>query len=240
MKDRFDLVMFSESFQYITLDTVLGDAMRRHRCPAGTYLICDFFKTGAPGKSVIGGGHPVAKFEAALQKSGLEVLEDIDITRETAPNLDLVDQMGRELLYPTFNLIGYAFGSNHPWLAKISALEVPQKARQDPSQVSRRRAQREKLRAAQGVPPAAAEASGPNIGMAWWGKALGGAFGFLIGGPLGALAGIAFGHSFDRGLKGLDGGEHVAEQERIQAAFFHCNLLGDGLHRQGRRPGHAR
>ena len=44
---------------------------------------------------------------------------DIDITRETAPNLDLVDQMGRELLYPTFNLIGYAFGSNHPWLAKI-------------------------------------------------------------------------------------------------------------------------
>ena len=56
--------------------------------------------------------------------------------------------------------------------------------------------------------------------MAWWGKALGGAFGFLIGGPLGALMGIAFGHSFDRGLKGLDSGEHVAEQERIQAAFF--------------------
>jgi hypothetical protein len=27
--------------------------------------------------------------------------------------------MGRELLLPTFNLIGYAFGSNHPWLAKL-------------------------------------------------------------------------------------------------------------------------
>ena len=117
-EERFDLVMFSESFQYITLNTVLGDAMRRIG-PGGYILICDFFKTGAPGKSVIGGGHPVAKFDAALEKSGLEVLEDIDITRETAPNLDLVDQMGRELLYPTFNLIGYAFGSNHPWLAKI-------------------------------------------------------------------------------------------------------------------------
>ena len=56
--------------------------------------------------------------------------------------------------------------------------------------------------------------------MAWWGKALGGAFGFVIGGPLGALMGIAFGHSFDRGMSGLGAGEVGADQERIQAAFF--------------------
>ncbi|MGD2173156.1 MAG: class I SAM-dependent methyltransferase [Gammaproteobacteria bacterium] len=116
--DKFDLVMFSESFQYITLDTVLRDASRRLD-PGGYILICDFFKTGAPGRSVIGGGHPVDKFDAVLQKSGLEVLEDIDITAETAPNLDIVDQMGRDLFHPTFQLIGYAFSSNHPWLAKL-------------------------------------------------------------------------------------------------------------------------
>jgi SAM-dependent methyltransferase len=124
--DLFDLVMFSESFQYITLDTVLDDA-RRRLVPGGHILICDFFKTGAPGKSVIGGGHPVDKFDRVLKKSGLEVLEDIDITRETAPNLDLVDQMGRELFYPTFKLIGYAFGSNHPWLAKLLAWKYRRK-----------------------------------------------------------------------------------------------------------------
>lgn len=56
--------------------------------------------------------------------------------------------------------------------------------------------------------------------MAWWGKALGGAFGFLIGGPLGALMGIAFGHGFDRGLGKLDDDSAPAGQERIQAAFF--------------------
>jgi DnaJ like chaperone protein len=56
--------------------------------------------------------------------------------------------------------------------------------------------------------------------MAWWGKALGGAFGFMIGGPLGALMGIAFGHSFDRGLGSLGQGEWGEDQERIQAAFF--------------------
>lgn len=57
--------------------------------------------------------------------------------------------------------------------------------------------------------------------MAWWGKALGGAFGFMIGGPLGALMGIAFGHNFDRGMKGLgDTSWAGADQERVQAAFF--------------------
>ncbi|MEE8364978.1 MAG: co-chaperone DjlA [Gammaproteobacteria bacterium] len=57
--------------------------------------------------------------------------------------------------------------------------------------------------------------------MAWWGKALGGAFGFMIGGPLGALMGIAFGHNFDRGLKGLgDSSWQGADQGRVQAAFF--------------------
>ena len=56
--------------------------------------------------------------------------------------------------------------------------------------------------------------------MSWWGKALGGAFGFMIGGPLGALMGIAFGHSFDRGMGKLEGVDWGEDQERIQAAFF--------------------
>jgi len=56
--------------------------------------------------------------------------------------------------------------------------------------------------------------------MSWWGKALGGAFGFMIGGPLGALMGIAFGHNFDRGIGSLVHGGSSSDNERIQAAFF--------------------
>lgn len=57
--------------------------------------------------------------------------------------------------------------------------------------------------------------------MAWWGKALGGAFGFMIGGPLGALMGIAFGHNFDRGMRSLDDADwQSGGQDRVQAAFF--------------------
>ncbi len=57
--------------------------------------------------------------------------------------------------------------------------------------------------------------------MAWWGKALGGAFGFMIGGPLGALMGIAFGHNFDRGMNSMgDADWQVGSQDRVQAAFL--------------------
>ncbi len=59
--------------------------------------------------------------------------------------------------------------------------------------------------------------------MSWWGKVIGGTFGFALGGPLGAMLGAALGHSFDKGLSGIDQSEAFAspaENEKIQAAFF--------------------
>ena len=56
--------------------------------------------------------------------------------------------------------------------------------------------------------------------MSWWGKVAGGAFGLMVGGPLGAVLGAALGHSFDRGLHGIEAGGGVSAQERAQAAFF--------------------
>jgi DnaJ like chaperone protein len=57
--------------------------------------------------------------------------------------------------------------------------------------------------------------------MAWWGKLIGGTFGFMLGGPLGAALGAVLGHSFDKGLGQMDsGGGPSGDPERIQAAFF--------------------
>lgn len=58
--------------------------------------------------------------------------------------------------------------------------------------------------------------------MGWWGKLVGGALGFALIGPIGALLGAALGHSIDKGIKDL---EHVHpddlnNQEGTQAAFF--------------------
>ena len=57
--------------------------------------------------------------------------------------------------------------------------------------------------------------------MSWWGKVIGGAFGFMFGGALGAVLGAAFGHQFDKGVKRV-GDEHSApgDTERVQLAFF--------------------
>jgi SAM-dependent methyltransferase len=54
--NRYDLVLFSESFQYTDLCRSLENTSCCLRA-AGYLLICDFFKVNATGKSVIGGGH---------------------------------------------------------------------------------------------------------------------------------------------------------------------------------------
>lgn len=54
--------------------------------------------------------------------------------------------------------------------------------------------------------------------MSWWGKVIGGGFGFMFGGPLGALAGMALGHQFDKGLNLAE--LEPGNPERVQLAFF--------------------
>ena len=58
--------------------------------------------------------------------------------------------------------------------------------------------------------------------MTWWGKIAGGTFGFMVGGPLGALLGVAFGDYLVGGRKNknLDDSLGFGTRERVQSAFF--------------------
>jgi SAM-dependent methyltransferase len=90
--DRFDLCLFSESFQYIPLNIALGKA-RDLVEPAGHILIADCFRSEAfrgGGKvRIVGGGHGIGAFRQQVEHFGLDVLHDEDITESVAPSIDL-------------------------------------------------------------------------------------------------------------------------------------------------------
>jgi SAM-dependent methyltransferase len=115
---HYDLVLFSESFQYIPLGESLPRSVALLKA-GGHLLISDFFRTGAPGESALHGGHDLQRFYAALREQPLDIVSDEDITAGTAPNLDLVDQVISDYARPFYEAFGYYFAANHPWLARL-------------------------------------------------------------------------------------------------------------------------
>ncbi|MGE4594728.1 MAG: co-chaperone DjlA [Gammaproteobacteria bacterium] len=59
--------------------------------------------------------------------------------------------------------------------------------------------------------------------MSWWTTVIGGAVGFMLGGPLGAMLGVAFAGNFSKRKSSFGGfakNYNLGDQQRVQAAFF--------------------
>jgi SAM-dependent methyltransferase len=111
----YDMILFSESFQYVKLDLSINKIM--DMLPHGGHLfICDFFRKDVPGKSPLGGGHKWTKFEEKINAVPLTKKTDIDITEETAPTNDLLDKFVTEVLDPIKTMSGEYLESNYPKL----------------------------------------------------------------------------------------------------------------------------
>ena len=114
---RYDLVLFSESFQYIPPNIALSKSLGFLN-QGGRILICDFFKKDTPQLVKLGGGHTWSKFENALNNLPLEKVNEIDITDQTAPTLDLANKFIKEVFTPCSGMVGKYISSNYPALAK--------------------------------------------------------------------------------------------------------------------------
>lgn len=100
---KFDVCLFSESFQYIPLGTGLKKCLGL-LAPGGRIVIADCFRREGFREdkvlATVGGGHPIASFRATVSELGLETLSEEDITAEVAPSVDIEQGL--------FNVVGHA------------------------------------------------------------------------------------------------------------------------------------
>lgn len=119
----YDVVLFSESFQYIPLTASLLRLPQMLK-PGGLLIICDFFKTdadgdGRPGDRSFKGGHSMREFHAQIARTALECVKDEDITLRVSPNLELVNDLLMNRIRPAgFTLRRYLV-DNHPLWSRI-------------------------------------------------------------------------------------------------------------------------
>ena len=116
--ESYDLILFSESFQYVKLRESLQKIVYMLN-PNGYLLICDFFRLDVPGKSPMGGGHSWQGFQDTITKYPLNLVTDVDITEETAPTIDLLAKFNTDVVTPIAEMSGEYLTGHYPRLTKL-------------------------------------------------------------------------------------------------------------------------
>ena len=114
----YDLIIFSESFQYVKMKKSL-QKIEKMTSPNGHLLICDFFRRDLPEKSPIGGGHSWQGFKDTISTLPFQQMTDLDISLETAPTIDLLDQFCQDVLMPISEMSGSYLQYNYPYLTAL-------------------------------------------------------------------------------------------------------------------------
>jgi len=114
----YDLIIFSESFQYVKMKKSL-QKIEKMTSPNGHLLICDFFRRDLPEKSPIGGGHSWQDFKDTISTLPFQQVTDLDISVETAPTIDLLDQFCQDVLMPISEMSGSYLQYNYPYLTTL-------------------------------------------------------------------------------------------------------------------------
>jgi SAM-dependent methyltransferase len=122
-RKRYDVVLFSESFQYIKPTDSLPLVQELLK-PGGTLLICDFFKTaahgdGGPGDKSFGGGHPQKDFFETISRFPFRLMRDEDITKRVSPNLQLLNDWLMNRAKPAGQTIHRYLSSNYSMSTRL-------------------------------------------------------------------------------------------------------------------------
>ena len=116
--EKYDLILFSESFQYVKLAKSLEKITNMLNI-GGHLIICDFFKRDGAGKNPMGGGHGWQGFQDTIAKQPLILVTDLDITEETSPTIDLLAKFNTDVVTPIAEMSGEYLLDHYPKLSKI-------------------------------------------------------------------------------------------------------------------------
>ena len=115
---HYDLVLFSESFQYVKLNDSIKKVISLLN-KNGHLLICDVFHKNVEGISPMRGGHRLDLFDDEISNSTLVKEKDIDITKETAPTWDFLNQLLNEVAIPISDMSNNYLEYKYPRLTKL-------------------------------------------------------------------------------------------------------------------------
>jgi 2-polyprenyl-3-methyl-5-hydroxy-6-metoxy-1,4-benzoquinol methylase len=105
---RFDVCLFSESFQYMPMAVSLPRA-RAMLKPGGRVVIADCFRSDAyKGGRQVGGGHRFADLAPAAAAAGFRIAADEDVTAMAAGTILLDQRVYREVIAPIAGDLGQA------------------------------------------------------------------------------------------------------------------------------------
>lgn len=111
-KHTYDLVLMSESAQYVWLEA-LFPAIRRC-APGGWLLLADYFVVLEGGGGMSRGGHPLDAFLAAASLNELELKRREDVTAAAARTLDLGLEWIRLYGAPSLQILVDAIAAKRP------------------------------------------------------------------------------------------------------------------------------
>lgn len=115
---KYDLVLFSESFQYVPVDLSLKKATESLNSD-GYVIVSDFFKREKGHEGPLGGGHPIQEFLKTVEGLPMKTLVDKDITRETAPTMQMFGDILNEVATPLKDLVCGLVQHRHPTFSKF-------------------------------------------------------------------------------------------------------------------------
>jgi len=115
---QYDLLLFSESFLFMRLDTALTKSVELLD-EGGHVLLSDVFKIVPDGQTAIGGGQHLAKFYEACSRFPFHQMKEIDITAQIAPTFTLLDNAYTQAIKPAYDLIVARLRARHPWLTRF-------------------------------------------------------------------------------------------------------------------------